>query len=421
MRQMRKQSKIQWALATLLLMLTGCEASDFSLDTYGSTPYEADIKYVRIDDASILQDESDTLFQVLDPERIEIRVKADADYSHVCPQFILTDGATILVKNEQGDYVDATGIALDFTKGAHHYLVVSPNGQSHHPYTLMLNSQTIPTRFHLDWSQLNDSTREADGTTWRKAVAHYHVWTEYGEQGENLMTWCTANPGYGISRVQTQPENYPTAPCEGPNGTPAVMLTTVETGNVARMMNIPIAAGNFFIGDFDVKNALRDPLTSTRFGKPFTRKPLKFRGWMAYEPGTDFRTREDHLAGKTSEASKLLSDSCQIYAVLYRNRDADGNRVQLDGTNIGNSPLVVGRADITPQLMAGTQGQWVEFETDFRYDGYPQPFDKSVLQGGGYNLAIVASSSQGGADFNGALGSRLKLDELEIVTDTDIE
>ena len=107
--------------------------------------------------------------------------------------------------------------------------------------------------------------------------------------------------------------------------------------------------------------------------------------------------------------------------MLYRNRDADGNRVQLDGTNIGNSPLVVGRADITPQLMAGTLGQEVEFETGVRYDGYPQPFDKSVLQGGGYNLAIVASSSQGGADFNGALGSRLKLDELEIVTDTDIK
>ena len=35
----------------------------------------------------------------------------------------------------------------------------------------------------------------------------------------------------------------------------------------------------------------------------------------------------------------------------------------------------------------------------------------------GYNLAFVASSSRGGAEFYGAVGSLLRLDEVEIVCD----
>ena len=40
-----------------------------------------------------------------------------------------------------------------------------------------------------------------------------------------------------------------------------------------------------------------------------------------------------------------------------------------------------------------------------------------ILKEYGYNLAFVASSSRGGAEFYGAVGSVLRLDEVEIVCD----
>ena len=42
------------------------------------------------------------------------------------------------------------------------------------------------------------------------------------------------------------------------------------------MVNMRIAAGNLFIGTFDVANALKDAMAATRFGLPFNKKPLRF-------------------------------------------------------------------------------------------------------------------------------------------------
>lgn len=42
-----------------------------------------------------------------------------------------------------------------------------------------------------------------------------------------------------------------------------------NTGSFGAGVNMPIAAGNLFIGKFDVSNALADALRATQFGLPF--------------------------------------------------------------------------------------------------------------------------------------------------------
>ena len=57
--------------------------------------------------------------------------------------------------------------------------------------------------------------------------------------------------------------------------------------------------------------------------------------------------------------------------------------------------------------------EWTRFEVPFTFlEG--KSIDIEKLQAGKYNLAIVLSSSEDGANFNGAVGSTLWVDELHI-------
>ena len=51
---------------------------------------------------------------------------------------------------------------------------------------------------------------------------------------------------------------------------------------------MPIAAGNLFIGSFDMLNASTNPLSATRFGTPFYNKPLRLTGYYKYKAGEQF-------------------------------------------------------------------------------------------------------------------------------------
>jgi hypothetical protein len=81
------------------------------------------------------------------------------------------------------------------------------------------------------------------------------------------------------------PMDYPTTPlAEGYDGA-AVCLPTRDTGPFGRMANKRLAAGNMFLGTFDIKIAMSDHLHATRFGLPFTSKPDRFTGYYTFEPG----------------------------------------------------------------------------------------------------------------------------------------
>ncbi|MDO5762035.1 MAG: PCMD domain-containing protein [Bacteroidales bacterium] len=59
-----------------------------------------------------------------------------------------------------------------------------------------------------------------------------------------------------------------------------------------------------------------------------------------------------------------------------------------------------------------TTTEWTGFSVDFVYR---QNVDKAKLKTGGYNLAVVCSSSTNGAFFMGAVGSTLWIDKLTVV------
>ena len=172
------------------------------------------------------------------------------------------------------------------------------------------------------------------------------------------------------------------------------------------MFGSPIAAGNLFYGHFDTSNAAMEPLKATQFGHPFDRKPLRFTGYYQYTPAKKVTDKRNHELTD-------VKDSAAVYAIFYRNHDAAGHEVVIDGTNVKTSPAIIARADMG---YVAPQTAWTAFDVAF---AYTSEIDLDVLENNGYSLALVFSSSKRGDVFIGAVGSTLKVDRVRVVCEKE--
>ena len=316
---------------------------------------------------------------------ITFAVRGDADVSALSPEFTLSPGATVN---------PASGSTHDFGHGPVTYTVTSEDGKWQRRYRV----NVVPTMITVaDTLRYDFEHFELEPATQR-----YYIWHNTLPDGTLGNDWATANPGYRISMSTAQPEDYPTTPLlQGYDGA-AVCLRTSDTGPFGKMANKRLAAGNMFLGTFDIRIAMSDHLHATRFGLPFTSRPDRFTGYYTYEPGPTVQDFYGNpIAGRT--------DSADVYAVFYRNHDAAGNEVVLYGDNVLSSDLIVAVADLG--YVAPTT-QWTAWDVKFVYK---KEIDEQLLANRGYSLAIVFSSSSAGGDFIGAIGSRLCVDKVRLI------
>ena len=336
----------------------------------------------------IFYNPTDTLVRVLyTDDNISFSVRRKADLTALAPTFRITDGATIS---------PASGSVHDFSKGPVIYTVTSEDKEWSRSYKVSF----IPViRTSKDTLSFNFEDYHLDSKD------KYYIWCEEHEDGNMYDDWATGNAGYGLTNGSAGPEAYPsTVLDEGYEGK-GVKLVTCSTGPFGQMVKLPLAAGNLFLGTFDMSIALKTPRLATGFGLPFDKKPKTFTGYYKYTPGEKFQNKDESIVeGKVDEAS--------VYAILYRNHDEDGNPVILNGDNVQTSPLIVAKAiaaNIVPT------DKWTEFTVDF---SYLEDFDLDLLENRGYNLAVVFSSSADGAFFQGAIGSTLCIDNVKIICET---
>ena len=336
----------------------------------------------------IFYNPTDTLVRVLYTDNnISFSVRRKADLTALAPTFRITDGATIS---------PASGSVHDFSKGPVIYTVTSEDKEWSRSYKVSF----IPViRTSKDTLSFNFEDYHLDSKD------KYYIWCEEHEDGNMYDDWATGNAGYGLTNGSAGPEAYPsTVLDEGYEGK-GVKLVTCSTGPFGQMVKLPLAAGNLFLGTFDMSIALKTPRLATGFGLPFDKKPKTFTGYYKYKPGENFQNKDESIVeGKVDEAS--------VYAILYRNHDEDGNPVVLNGDNVQTSPLIVAKAiaaNIVPT------DKWTQFTVDF---SYLEDFDLDLLENRGYNLAVVFSSSADGAFFQGAIGSTLCIDNVKIICET---
>ena len=309
--------------------------------------------------------------------------------------FKITPGATIQPAN---------GSPQDFTKGAVSYTVTSEDGQWKRMYNVSFQEAPLP----VEKFSFENVDTQAVG-----ARNHFHVFYELEPAAEGGLEtairkycWASGNAGAAILRTDSEPEDLPTYQIADGKEGKGVCLNTQSTGLLGVLYNKPIAAGNLFLGDFMIEYVTSNTLKATRFGVPNSKQPVRINGYYKYRPGETFTDKYlNVIADRKDEAC--------IYAVFYRNVDENGDKYMLDGhavvdlDKLMDNPQVYKVARVASLPPTDTWTRW-----EMYFEGKEAPND--LVKAQGFNLALVFSSSKDGALFEGAIGSTLYIDEVEV-------
>ena len=169
-------------------------------------------------------------------------------------------------------------------------------------------------------------------------------------------------------------------------------------------------------------------MKATRFGMPFNKKPKALKAWFKYKSGgtiniynTDPESNGEKIGEYTDPTSGSKQDYAAIYAIMFDNVKAKElyGKNYLDGSTILSSEAEVGRAILTDNDKYGTPTNEQGYPNEYIFKDLPFTFSKAInpdrLANYEYSIAIVFSSSYYGAEFKGAEGSKLWIDEVELV------
>jgi hypothetical protein len=309
-------------------------------------------------------------------------------YMHA-PEFVVTTGATILPES---------GTELDFSV-PHQYTVTSQDGAWSKTYTVsFVLDEGADFYAAFENAQIVDSDNP---------VGHYHQFFELTAKGQKNFIWETANEGYNIlagtlvgEDEELVPSFYPTSQVTDGYLGQAAKLITKDTGPLGGMFGSPLAAGNLFVGEFKLTFPT---VNSTRFGIPYNSgtAPISLKGFFKYKAGEKFVAN--------TKPSQLTKDTWDGYAILFEKSPGLDHNF-LTGTHGFKDARIVSVARIGAQQQIETD-KWTAFEVPFSFVN-GKSFDPSKE----YMYTIVFSSSKEGDMFNGAVGSTLYIDEVELVT-----
>lgn len=368
---------------------------------------EADITECRILNAQGDRESNIKGNIIVENERVRAQANPKIDLTRLKLEVKLTQGATISPDpSELRDY----SLPQSFE-------VTSQDGRWKKEYKVSVDTFEMPVRYEFEHFELNQTGK-------------YQVFYEKVRSGDTdfkQYLWASGNSGYALTGVGTTPSEYPTVSVEDGKQGRAVKLETKSTGSFGAGVKMPIAAGNLFLGNFDVQNATAKPLKATRFGLPFGRHPERFKGWYKYQPGKEKFIAKDRDGNLVAISGQ--EDAGDIYAVLYESAGLENQA--LDGNNILTSGHIVALARVDVQKT----DNFIEFDVPFIYDsrqvidwpdfifrdssedgkGDYRPFDEEKMNRYEYNLAVVFTSSKYGAYFAGSVGSTLWIDNVEVV------
>ena len=343
---------------------------------------------------------------------VSIYVSKATDLSTLEIQFELPEGADIepvdAAANDHAPKYDFSNSKVPVTSEQtleqyqRKFRVTSESRTTEAVYMITVIKSELPTEYHFE--NIEDGNNK------------YHIFYEFNLQKAEMLQWASGNPGFNLTGMARSPLDYITIQSQGYMGKGA-KLETKSTGSFGAGVSMPIAAGNLFIGSFEVGNALKDAMKATKFGFPFYKHPTRLSGYYKFKPGTDYTSYTLGSDGKKNffiDSSMNGKDKGDIYAVLY---EADNVEDFLDGYNSLNSPKIVSLARIKSEDVKETS-EWTSFDLPFVLQNN-KTINDNMLAAGKYKLAIVFSSSVEGAAFKGSVGSTLWIDEVTIHCEDD--
>lgn len=346
--------------------LSGTESSEAKILSFVFDKEVAAVDSLVVGDVVINEESKTITFMVADT--------AKAEYlTALVPTIEVSDGATV---------TPASGVAQDFSNGKTVTYTVTAAGGNVAEYKASIVGKTAFYDFE-DWKTVEVKS-EFDGSV---------QWTY---QLPVAGAWSGADAALQLIPVMvptfdaTQRSLLPTD--EAYSGSKAAKVVTLDTEGAPSFMpgvfpSVPkVTSGSLFLGDFEVD--AQKTLRSTRFGVPYSAKPIVVRGYYKYIPGEVYYRCDDPEKSNEAVKDASLKDECAISAVLYEvssyetTEDHDKDE-RLDGTNIYTSDKIVAMA----VWESGATDEYAPFELNLEYK---QEFDATKL----YRFAIICSSSK---------------------------
>ena len=346
----------------LLIISSSCVEEDFfGLSSYGN------IKSILLSNQA-----SNAVINNKD-FTVEVEIPAGVDLSNISIQTLVVSSFAT-ADNQVGDILD-----LNEPKSI---IVTAEDGST---YTWMIEAFVASATPQLNNWDLN---------------AWYKTGSDYYEPGSDASTtiWGTGNPGTQIlNKLATIPEDLG-------NGNYAAKMITLDNGKLAGTFGAPISAGSIFTGVFNSdKIDPSNPQAAIEFGTPFTGRPEKLRLKYQYAAGE---------VNKDKSGSELAyPDALDIYALLEVRFGGKTERLATAWLRSNDD-----QAELTTREIAFTYG-----ELDSSFPDYMKPVGHGYVSADSAtfilptHITFVASSSFDGANFAGAIGSTLIIDDVEMV------
>ncbi|MBS2100121.1 PCMD domain-containing protein [Carboxylicivirga linearis] len=228
----------------------------------------------------------------------------------------------------------------------------------------------------------------------------YQTSKGYYEPGADAAStvWGTGNPGSAlVGKYATVPEDFG-------NDNYGARMETLDNGWAGIPLNTPISAGAIFTGYFDTdKLDPTNPAAATIFGTSFSGRPDMLRFKYSYKAGEVNKDRQGNVLD--------YPDGCDIYALLEIRKDGKKERLATAWF----------RSSDTQEEMKTVEMPFYYGELDNSFPDYMMPVDHDFVSADSSSYALpthislIATSSFGGDAFEGAIGSTLIIDDLEMV------
>lgn len=291
---------------------------------------------------------------------------ADSLLRSLTPAITISENATI---------TPAPGVPMDFSQPVT-FTVLSQDGRWSRTYTVNV---------------INNLLTNPDFEQWQGTGSGNNFY-------ETPVGWTSANSGVRIIHGMGVPNlEFPTVKTDvAYSGNFAVSLNTRQGGQTSLVPRL--IAGSIFLGTMSnvTLSTLANPLLLTKFGIPYTEtssRPDSLIGYLRYTPGPTYTDRDGNVIPDAT-------DSCSFYAVLFEGSEP------LDGTNSSSSERIVAIAQYNYETPISS--------TTYTRIALPFVYRKEMPQNTTLQYSIIASSSAKGDLYQGAAGSQLLLDKVEI-------
>ena len=221
------------------------------------------------------------------------------------------------------------------------------------------------------------------------------------EDAKNTYWASASNQGYTL--LSSSPTDFPVVPLEVNGEAQGAVIRSIK-GFYFFGFGTNVIAGALYTGQVDTKHLVANPLESTLFGQPY------FSGLPELVDFTyQYKAGEKVIHGQDKQVELPSEDRASVSAVFYEVTD---DASYLNGQTLQTDPRIVakGYVELAPTTPAG---EWQSYRLhlqpvdDARYAAVDMAKKK-------YRLALVFSSSFRGAEYIGAVGSELRLQQVTI-------